>query len=350
VETNKDFKKERILCALALREYKVQERRKYLEGLLIQYSEEAGNSFFNHLSSEIRYRVERTYSEALSSDLSIVSVFDEIYPAQLRNIYDPPPVLFGKGNLTLLKQENIVAIVGSRKGDGEGVRIAHEFGQELASAGCVVVSGLALGIDAAAHAGAVQSSREGSTIAVLGNGLPDIWPVSNRQLAQDIIAHGGLILSQFDLKEPPYPQNFLDRNRVISGLARVVLVVQATERSGSLVTARYALEQGRDVMAIPGNIKNPRYAGSNRILKEGAGIATNPEDILETLGLTAHKLPQSLQVTNHPYISIIRERGEISLDDLKNLLNNPEDFNKVLLELELAEQVVLKPGNMLSLL
>lgn len=351
METNKDIKKEMILCALALRECKVSERVNYLQGVLRCYSRGDGKNLFARLSQESKYRVEKTYNDAVSENLGIVSIFDDLYPDRLRQIYDPPPVLFGKGNLALLQQDNAVAIVGSRKGDGEGIRIAQEFSKELASVGCVIVSGLALGIDAAAHAGALKSSLEGSTIAVLGNGLPDVWPVSNRQLASDIIENGGLVLSQFDLKEPPYPHNFLDRNRVISGLAKVVIVVQATERSGSLVTARYALEQGRDVMAIPGNIKNPRYSGSNRIIKEGAAIATSPADVLEILGIGGPNPEQSQAHLkySHPYISLLKERGEMTIEELKELLESPRDFNGVLLELELSGRVILKPGNSVAL-
>jgi len=300
------------------------------------------------ISSAEKDKFQSIIDEARGSELEFVTIFDPNYPEQLRHIYDPPPVLFYKGDLNILDNKLSIAVVGSRKGDGDGVALSLEFGEELASRGFLVVSGLALGIDSAAHRGALNSGQIGSTVAVLGNGLPNISPPSNRELANQIIDAGGLIVSQFDPYESPFPQNFLDRNRVISGLARAVLVIQATERSGSLVTARYALEQGREVFAIPGNIKNPRYKGSNQILRDGAGIVIEVGDVLGYFGVSEASLPSRQAESAGGILSILEKQGEMPIDDLKVRLGHPDDFYKQLIELEILGRVSLKPGNMVA--
>ena len=202
---------------------------------------------------------------------------DKNYPALLRQIPDPPPVLYLFGNHEVVNFQQI-AIVGSRTPTPMGRETAHEFGAHLAALGLVVTSGLAHGIDAAAHRGAV--SVGGMSIAVTGTGLDRVYPARHRDLAHEI-AETGLLISEFPLGSPPRPGNFPRRNRIISGLSRGVLVVEAALQSGSLITARLALEQGREVFAVPGSIHNALAKGCNTLIRQGAKLVETAQDILE---------------------------------------------------------------------
>ena len=201
------------------------------------------------------------------------------YPEQLRNIYDPPLKLFVMGNKQLLKQKNI-AIVGAREATEYGKNIALQFSRELSEKGINVISGLALGIDTYAHLGTLQSNNLGKTIAVLGSGLDEIYPKQNTELARKIIQLGGCIVTEYPFKTKPEKMNFPKRNRIISGLSIGVLVVEASEKSGSLITADFALEQGKDVFAVPGNILNKTSVGTNNLIKQGAQLVTCCEEIM----------------------------------------------------------------------
>ena len=283
-----------------------------------------------------------------------VSIFNDDYPEALLNIYNPPPIIFLRGNKEVLSDcKHFIAIVGSRNADREGIELAREIALNLAKAGVVVVSGLALGVDGAAHRGAIDSGSLQSTIAVLGNGLPNIYPHSHARLANEIINCHGAILSQFEIGTPAYPSNFLDRNRIISGLSQAVCVIEAGQRSGSLVTARYALEQGREVLAIPGSVKNSRFKGSNALVKDGAHLVTNASDILEILSIPDpyRILLKKTKLANisHPILKLLKEYGEISLEELKSKLPTVESFSAELLELELASAIIIKPGNLVTL-
>lgn len=310
----------------------------------------AGLQNFSNLSvsDSEKSKFIKTIDEAKKAGLNIVHIFEDHYPQQLLQIYDPPPVLFYRGNLNILDNKLSIAIVGSRRGDSDGINLGLEFGEDLARRGFLVISGLALGIDSAAHRGALNSGKPGATVAILGNGLPEISPPSNKGLAEQILSAGGLVISQFDPHESPFPQNFLDRNRIISGLARAVLVIQATERSGSLVTARYALEQGREVFVIPGNIKNPRYKGSNQILRDGAGIVIEVGDLLEHFGISKTFKDGDPDAAAGAILSILDNEGEISIDDLRVRMGSPDDFYKQLIELEILGRLSFKPGNMVA--
>ena len=210
------------------------------------------------------------------------------YPALLREIADPPPWLYLQGEAEVL-QEPQLAVVGSRKPSASGLGDASAFAAELATAGFVVTSGLAVGIDAAAHRGALAAS--GRTVAVLGSGLDRLYPAQHRALARQIVDSGGALLSELPLGTPPRPAQFPSRNRIISGLSLGVLVVEAALRSGSLVTARLALEQNREVFALPGSIHNPASRGCNALIRQGAVLVTEVADIVAELG--GWLLPQS---------------------------------------------------------
>ncbi len=227
------------------------------------------------------YDIEKEIALIKKFGVSVTTLFDDDYPLNLMNIYDPPILLYTKGALKV-NDEFAVAIVGSRICTYYGMNMAEKMASELACCGLTVVSGLARGIDTAAHKGALKS--KGRTVAVLGNGLSSVYPPENKVLSEQIILNGALI-SEFPMETPPYKHNFPRRNRVISGLSKAVLVVEAAKKSGALITADFALEQGRDVFAVPGMAGRPLSAGTNSLIKQGAKLIDTANDILEELGI-----------------------------------------------------------------
>lgn len=201
---------------------------------------------------------------------------DNNYPTLLKEIYDPPAVLYYKGNMEI--DEIAISIVGSRKASYYGLKMAKKLAYELASLGVTIVSGMATGIDTYAHKGAIEA--KGKTIAVLGCGVDVIYPIENSDLMKEIETKG-LILSEYPLTTLPKANNFPARNRIISGLSLGTIIIEAGEKSGSLITAEFALEQGRNVYAIPGNIDSQTSKGTNNLIKEGAKVVTSVEDIIE---------------------------------------------------------------------
>jgi DNA processing protein len=232
------------------------------------------------LNKEKRDRVKQIYKSMVRLDIKMLNIFDDRYPYNLRQIFDPPVALFYRGKLEI--NNFAIAIVGSRKTTKYGSFSARKLSYELAMRGVQVVSGLARGIDSIAHEGCLNAG--GSTIAVLGCGLDNIYPAENKKLFEDIIKSDGLIISEYAPGTPPMQHNFPARNRIISGISSGVLVVEAAGKSGSLITASYALEQGREVFAVPGNIDSTCSRGTNRLIKEGAKVVTCAEDILEEYG------------------------------------------------------------------
>jgi DNA processing protein len=224
-------------------------------------------------------RVERELYLLKEVGGKIVTLKDDAYPKRLREIYDPPALLYVRGELKK-EDELAVSIVGSRKTSPYGRWITEKIGQDLSRHGVTIVSGMARGIDSLAHWGAISGG--GRTIAVLGCGVDVIYPSENRNLFTKIIDHGAVV-SEFPMGSPPEGGHFPRRNRIISGLSIGVVVVQASERSGSLITAGYALEQGREVFAVPGNVGAEGSRGTNRLIKEGAKMVESSEDILEEI-------------------------------------------------------------------
>lgn len=224
--------------------------------------------------------VEADLKWALQGNNQIISYQCPDYPPMLHTIPDPPPVLYLKGNVKHLSLPQL-ALVGTRMPTMIGNESAYAFAKQLAAVGMVVTSGLALGIDGASHRGALAA--KGITHAVLGTGLDLIYPKAHEQLAQQIIASGGALISEFPPTTQPRPENFPRRNRIISGLSLGVLVVEAALKSGSLITARLALEQGRDVFAIPGSIHNPMAKGCHVLLRQGAKLVQSVSDIIEEI-------------------------------------------------------------------
>ena len=229
------------------------------------------------------YDIEKEIALIKNLGVSVTTLFEADYPFNLKNIYDPPILLYTKGTLKA-SDEFAVAIVGSRMCTYYGMNMAEKMASELACCGITIVSGLARGIDTAAHKGALKS--KGRTVAVLGNGLSSVYPPENKALSEQAILNGTLI-SEFPMETPPYKQNFPRRNRVISGLSKAVLVVEAAKKSGALITADFALEQGRDVFAVPGMADRPLSTGTNTLIKQGAKLIDNVKDILDELGMPA---------------------------------------------------------------
>jgi len=219
----------------------------------------------------------------------LLTLADSEYPQTLLQTADPPVVLYARGRLDLL-QHPALAVVGSRNPTPGGLADAEAFAEALSQAGLTIVSGLALGIDAAAHRGGLRGAS--STIAVLGTGLDRVYPARHRDLAYEIAQHG-LLITEFALGTPAIASNFPRRNRIISGLARGCLVVEAALHSGSLITAKQALEQGRDVFAIPGSIHSPLAKGCHWLIKQGAKLAESAQDILEELDPGAVSRPEA---------------------------------------------------------
>lgn len=225
---------------------------------------------------DIKARLEQTLDWLAQPGNHLLTLADPYYPARLLQIDQPPPVLYAKGDLQLLLRP-AMAVVGSRHATPQGEHTATAFAQSLCQAGFSVVSGLALGIDGAAHRGALQAN--GATIAVVGTGLDIVYPARHKTLAHAIAEHG-LLLSEFALGTPSIPHHFPRRNRIISGLSEGCLVVEANVDSGSLITARLAAEQGREVFAIPGSIHSPVAKGCHGLIKQGAKLVESIEDIL----------------------------------------------------------------------
>jgi len=228
----------------------------------------------------------RLAEQARRCGAEVVTLADPGYPRPLRDLPDPPLALYVRGRL---REGPAVAVVGTRSPSSDGEYVAQRMGADLARAGVCVVSGLARGVDAAAHRGAVEAG--GPTVAVLGCGVDVRYPAGHEALADQVAACGALV-SEYPPGTPPARHHFPQRNRIISGLARAVVVVEATLRSGALITADLALEQGREVFAVPGSVLNPRSAGPHRLLREGAGWAESASDVLQALGLAVAAVRQ----------------------------------------------------------
>lgn len=242
-------------------------------------SERVAHALISPPSEEIKALIDKTLTWKSHAGNHVLTLADADYPKALLDISDPPLILYAKGRLDLLSASSL-AVVGSRNATTQGIVNADKFSEVLSQAGLTIISGLALGIDAAAHEGGLRG--KGSTVAVIGTGADIVYPARNRPLAHRIAAEG-CILSEYPLGMPAIAANFPRRNRIISGLARGVLVVEAAARSGSLITARMAAEQGRDVFAIPGSIHSPLSKGCHLLIKQGAKLVESAQDVLEEL-------------------------------------------------------------------
>lgn len=282
---------------------------------------------------------------------TILTVKDADYPQYLREIFDPPLVLYCAGKVEALKGP-AVSIVGARKHSAYGRAVAERLAADLAARGLVVVSGMARGIDSIAHWGALEGGR---TVAVLGSGLENIYPRENRGLFHKIIENGAVV-SEFPLKSPPLSFHFPIRNRIISGLSLALIVVEASKRSGSLISARLALEQNREVMAVPGNITSELSQGTNWLIKTGAKSVSSWEDVVEELSppLREELLSKKEEEREKP-LSMSQQEKKIfeliKLDSLTHIdaLVEETDFSvsevlTILLSLELRGLIIQSPG------
>ncbi len=272
----------------------------------------------------------------------LLSIEDENYPSRLKEIYCPPPVIYAKGRLSAFEQPAI-AMVGSRNASIAGAQHAFTFARDFALAGFCVYSGLALGVDAASHQGALYA--QGSTCAVLGTGLDVIYPKQHLKLA-DEISETGVIVSEMNLGAKPIPANFPRRNRIISGLSQGVLVVEASLKSGSLITANYAVEQNRDVFAIPGSVDNPVSRGCHALIKQGARLIETADDILNDW---VHDIGvQESSESNKSRVNEALETFE-HLSSSERLVMSYVDFQRISFDL-LAHHTNLDVGQLTHLL
>ena len=282
---------------------------------------------------------------------SVLTIADEQYPMQLREIFDPPLVLYYAGKIDALMEPS-VSIVGSRKPTPYGRAVAERLAYDLSAKGLVVISGLARGIDSISHWGAL---RGGKTIAVLGSGLETIYPKENRPLFEKIIENG-LVLSEYSLKAPPLKYHFPCRNRIISGLSMGVVVVEGSKRSGSLITARLALEENREVMAVPGNITSEMSQGTNWLLQGGAKLVNDWKDVVEEFPSplkedilskekTKRREPPSLNKEEKKIYDLLLPDKLTSVDALVDQSNlSVSEILSILLNLEIKDLVTQRPG------
>ena len=287
----------------------------------------------------------------------IMTCHDPDYPALLSQVDTPPPLLYVHGNTNILS-EPLLAMVGSRNPTTTGIRTATEFAHHLSAAGLVISSGLALGIDAASHRGALEAGAP--TVAVMGTGLDRVYPARHRDLARQI-AEGGVLISEFPVGTTPRAENFPRRNRIISGLSLGTLVVEAAIRSGSLITARYAGDQGREVFAIPGSIHNPLARGCHHLIRQGAKLVETAEDVINELGMLAQSCystdkstverevaaePSKLGPEYQQLIDII-EFDSTSIDQLVCSSGlTPAEVSSMLLQLEMSGYIASSPGGL----
>jgi DNA processing protein len=310
-----------------------------------------------------RAAAEQEWNRAREQRVHLVTFGCAQYPERLKEIYDPPPVLWVRGNADLLARTSM-AIVGTRHPSPYGLGMAEMMGRDLAARGMLIVSGMARGIDTAAHKGALAAGKP--TVAVWGTGADVIYPKENKKLAEDILAAGGAIVSELPLGTFPAPQNFPRRNRIISGVSVGVLVVEASEHSGTRVTARCAADQGRDVFAVPGNVTNKNSWTPNTLIKQGAQLTATWEDVWEVLSSQVRleleagwavesKSPAGASLLADPPIGaneaivldVLRQDAALQIDEILELcetqLTSSEVFT-ALFELELAGRIRSLPG------
>ncbi len=296
--------------------------------------------------------IERTVAWASQPANHVITLADDDYPPRLLEIADPPILLYAIGRIALL-QATSIAVVGSRNATPQGLDNAEQFSAALCAAGLTIISGLALGIDTAAHRGCLQTAKAnpagaGATVAVIGTGADIVYPSRNRSLAHEI-ADAGCIVSEYALGTPAIASNFPRRNRIISGLSSGVLVVEAAAQSGSLITARMAAEQGRDVFAIPGSIHSPLSKGCHQLIKQGAKLVESAQDVIEELGPTrlAAGAAAATVATHDLQDPVLQAMGfdPVSHDGLAARCNlSSADLATRLLHLELDGAVAMLPG------
>jgi len=305
---------------------------------------------------------EQECAKAAEAGAKIIALSDPEYPPRLKEIYDPPGILFVKGSVEVLSQPGI-AMVGTRHPTPYGTGMAERLSTDLAARGLVIISGLARGVDTSSHRGAVAA--KGKTVAVLGTGIDVMYPKENTRLTEQILALGGALITEFPVGTSPAPQNFPIRNRIISGMSAGVLVVEAAEYSGTRITSRLALEQNRDVYAVPGNVTNKNSWGPNTLIKQGAKLVATWEDVWEELPSdlqaalssmhnessepgTASLFPDEVKSPHEiKILRLLKPDESTHIDELVELLENEMSSSEIfaaLFELELNGKIRQLPG------
>ena len=294
-------------------------------------------------SGAARRKAEEEQRRAAALGARIVGRDEPDYPPLLRHVYDPPPILYVQGTLVAGEGDDSLAIVGSRAASPQGTTLARALARDLAAAGLAVVSGLARGVDTAAHQGALDGG--GRTIAILGSGLDRLYPVDNARLAR-AVAGSGAVVSEFPLGTSAQPGHFPRRNRIIAGWGRAVVVVEAAQRSGALVTARCALDEGREVMAVPGHPSAPGSAGTNALIRDGAVLVRGAADVAEALGLELAASREG-DAGADPVLAALSLDAPATVEDVQRRTGRPaSEVLGRLSELELASRVRRLPGSL----
>lgn len=334
--------------------------RSELEGLRLK-----AETIQSILAKEFHDKAEEELNNVKKMGGDVLILDDGSYPNLLREIVDPPITLYVRGNWQECFEMPCIGVVGSRRCSTYGRNASEMLGRDLAEQGVCVVSGFARGIDSQAHKGAIEG--KGKTIAVFGTGLDKVYPKENEKLVDEILDNGGVIVSQFPLGTPPLRENFPYRNRIISGLSYGVLLVEATERSGSLITARLAMEQDREVFAVPGNITSKTSIGTNYLIKSGAKLVQQWQDVVtefpaevaaeilppkvdkkeekktkkqkdnlpKGLSMNEKKIYKKLKPDEHKHIDVLLEESKLSFGEL----------NSALVSLDLKDLILVLPGN-----
>lgn len=313
------------------------------------------------LRKEFHQRAEEELDLVRRIGGEILILDDGVYPSYLREIHDPPITLYVAGDWRACFELPCVAVIGSRRCTTYGRNASAMLSKDLAEMGVCVVSGFARGIDTAAHRGALSGG--GRTIAVMGTGIDDVYPADNRRVFEEILGSGGAVVSQFPLRTPPLRENFPYRNRIISGLSLAVLVVEASERSGSLITARLAMEQDREVLAVPGNITSRNSFGTNYLIKSGAKLVQHWQDVVTELPpeIAAEILPPGTAEPDSPGFATVppgltdhekaifrqlKPDAHLHKDELFELTGlSFGSLNAALVSLELKDLILTLPGD-----
>ncbi|MEN3046264.1 MAG: DNA-processing protein DprA [Candidatus Hydrothermales bacterium] len=279
-------------------------------------------------------KARKIIKECNNKGVNILTRFDKDYPNEFRNIFNSPLVVYYKGNLELLKNRK-VGIIGTRKPTKYGKDVAFEFSRALSKEKISIVSGGARGIDTVAHVAALEA--EGSTICVLGSGLDVFYPPENTKVFKEIEKRG-ILISEYPPETKPFSYNFPMRNRLIAALSEVIIIVEAGEKSGTFITVKWALEMGKDIFAVPGEIFSPKSKGPHFLIKQGAHLATDPSDILEHLGIK-HK-PSDEKIKLEPeeeeIFNYLKEKGKTHIDEIReNLKIDTADLISLLINLEI---------------
>ena len=290
------------------------------------------------------------------NDVKYFCIDDDEYPSDLKHIYNAPILLFYRGDLSILNDTLNIAMVGSRKPTRYGVSCAKSISKQLSNLGVNIISGLAIGIDSFSHIGCMEG--KGKTVAVLGSSANNPLPRQNIALADKILDNGGLILSEYNVNSAVIPSNFVNRNRIISGLSKGVIVVEAARKSGALITVEFALDQGRNVFAIPGNINSEMSKGCNKIIKEGAKLIEDLDDIINEYNISCINKVEfgenydniSLNKESITIINAIKNKGALQIDDICDYTGMEiKSVNTLLNELSLKDIIIEGNNNTYSL-